>query len=606
MDQLRLRGDIIAGFVALVMGIFIIRLFTIQVLSSEYEGKANRNVIKTKTIIPPRGDFFDRNGKIYISNRPIFDLMVTPMELTIPDTSVLVRFLGMSRDDIQKGIDKAARHSRYKESILARYIEPEDYAALQEKLWNFNGIGFTSNNKRYYTRPIGANFLGYISEVDSLDIKKSDGYYQMGDMIGRSGIESSYESRIRGIKGQKYVLKDVYNREVGSYNDGEMDRRAARGKDLMLGIDGELQAFGEMLMHNKKGSIVAIEPSTGEIIAFVSAPTYDPTMLTGRELKRNWAALQQDSLKPLFNRPLMAKYPPGSIYKIAMSLAALNEGVVTPETFYSCGGGFMRNKGKPACHAHPGPLNLNGAIQHSCNAYFAATYMDFLNHPKFKDIYQSFNVWRDYMSQLGLGDTLGIDIPYEKRGNIPTAKFYDRWYGANRWKATTIISNAIGQGEIQMTPLQMANLACVVANRGYYVKPHFVKAMKDSDDKDWEYMHYSRKYTKIAPAHFEMVANAMAEVVSAGTGIRANLQGIQVCGKTGTVENSGSNHSVFICFAPKDNPKIALAVVVENAGGSGGTWAAPVCSLLIEQYLTGKIEQKIYELERINTADFIH
>jgi penicillin-binding protein 2 len=392
---------------------------------------------------------------------------------------------------------------------------------------------------------------------------------------------------------------------VGTYADGKYDQTAERGKDLMLGIDTELQALGERLMQHKKGSIVAIDPQSGEILAFVSAPTYDPNALTGREFSKNWRQLRSDSLNPLYNRPLMARYPPGSIFKIPLALTALSEGIIQPNTFYRCGGGFWRNGGKPGCHAHASPLALENAIRYSCNAYFSATYMDFLHADKWTDFYQGYNTWYEYMQEFGFGRELGIDIPYEVPGLIPTASRYDKWYGEGRWVATTVISNAIGQGEILMTPLQMANLAAILANRGYYRVPHFVKAMRQSKSQDWVGLYHEEKRTRIAPRHFEFVIEAMAKVVESGTATRAQIPDIAVCGKTGTVENPhGKDHSVFIAFAPKDNPRIAIATIVENCG-FGGTWAAPICSLMMEKFLKGEIDETSWKYKRIVDANFI-
>ncbi|TAE46696.1 MAG: hypothetical protein EAZ89_19585, partial [Bacteroidetes bacterium] len=425
-----------------------------------------------------------------------------------------------------------------------------------------------------------------------------------GDLIGKAGIERSHDTTLRGIQGVKKVLKNVNNREVGSYANGAFDIKPSKGKDIMLGIDTDLQAFGEELMRNKKGSIVCIEPSTGEILAFVSSPSYDPNMLTGSELKRNWDGLQSDSLKPLYNRPLQALYPPGSIFKLAVALAALNEGTLTPDTYYGCGGGFKRNKGKPGCRGHISPLSLNDAIQFSCNSYFAATYMDFLQNDKFTDFYAGYNKWYEYMRILGVGRKLSVDLPYEKPGLLPAADRYDRQYGHDRWKATTIISNAIGQGEILMTPLQMANMVTIIANRGKYLEPHFVRAVRDENTSSWTKLSFDTIYTRIATQHFEVVIDAMEEVVSSGTARRAIIPGIAVCGKTGTVQNPhGEDHAVFIGFPPKDTPRIAVAVVIENAGG-GGSWAAPTASLMMEKYLNGTVTRQP-EYDRIYNASFI-
>lgn len=613
MDTTRIRGYVLFTLITLVMLGYVARLFSIQVLSDEYAQQGEQRVIKTKHPVPPRGNIYDRKGRIYVSNRPMFSMMITPRELEIVDTTVLIDYLDMTTGEIDQAIAQAAAYSSYKESIFARYVEPEAYGALQEQLWDFSGISFTNSNKRYYNEPVGANLLGYISEVSPEEIEShrepedqpDDLWYTPGDQIGKSGIERHYEDSLRGKKGTKKVLKNVHNREVGSYAHGKFDEMAVRGQDIMLGIDTRLQAFGEELMQNKKGSIVAIDPESGEILAFVSAPTYNPNDLTGREFRKNWRRLRSDTLNPLYNRPLMARYPPGSIFKIPLALTALSEGVVQPSTIYRCGGGFWRNGGKPGCHAHASPLALGNAIRYSCNAYFAATYMDFLHADKWEDFYQGYNTWYEYMQEFGFGRQLGIDIPYEVSGLIPASARYDKWYGEGRWAATTVISNAIGQGEILMTPLQMANLAAILANRGYYRVPHFAKAMRKSKNEDWVSLYYEEKRTRVASRHFDVVIDAMEKVVESGTARRAQIEGIAVCGKTGTVENPhGKDHSVFIAFAPKDNPRIAIATVVENCG-YGGTWAAPICALMMEKFLKGEVDTKSWKYQRIVQANFI-
>lgn len=594
-----LIGIAIAGLIG--------RLYMIQVLSTEYESRAKLYSRKTKTVVPPRGNMYNRYGQIYVSNRAMFDLLITYRELSIPDTTLLCQLLEMPVDSLRKTIATAKREFPNKEFPLARNIDPKLYGKLRENLWNFNGISYSVTNARHYQYPVGANFLGFIREVDPADIKASEGYFVKGDLKGKSGIESSYEKALHGKKGSKEILKDKYGREVGSFNEGKQDVMAVKGSDLLLGIDTDLQGFGEILMQNKKGSIVAIEPSSGEILAFVSAPSYNPNHLTGREFYPNWRRLTRDTLKPLFNRPLMATYPPGSIYKTVMALAALNEGVITPNTYYICGGGFWRNRGKPGCRLHPHPLKLAGGIKYSCNAYFAATYMDFLNHKKFKDVYESFNLWHTYMDEFGLGRELELDLPYEGKGLLPTSGYYDRIYGETRWGATNIISNSIGQGEILMTPLQMANMVALIANKGFYYQPHFVKAKLAYGVDEWEKIHYKRNTTSVRPEHFQTVIDAMEDVVATGTARRAFIDDIVVCGKTGTVENPhGEDHATFIGFAPKDKPRIAVAVIIENSGGGGGRWAAPTAALMIEMYIRRVIEKKLFEYNRIKEADFIH
>lgn len=603
MNDPRFRSNIILGMIALVFITFSVRLFYLQVMSDDYAESARNNAIKKVVIQPARGIIYDRWNKIYVQNLPIFNLFVTPKELVIPDTLLLEKYFAMTRDEIRKKLKEAKKFSNVKPSIFAKQLDGKTVSSFQEFSFEFEGLQFESVNKREYVYPVGGNFLGYISEVNDKDIKNSAGYYRMGDVIGTSGIERSYERMLRGKKGVRFVLHDVHNREVGRYADGSYDSISRRGTDLLLGIDAELQELGEKMMKNKMGSIVAIEPGTGEVLSFVSAPTYDPNLLTGREFSPNYRILERDSLKPLYNRPLMAMYPPGSIFKILNALAALNEGTLTSETAYGCGGGFMRNKGKPKCHRHPSPLALPGAITYSCNAYFSAVYMDMLLSHKYQNLYDAYNTWYAYMQRFGVGRTLGIDLPNEKPGLLPTPGFYDKWYGHDHWNPLTIISNAIGQGEILMTPLQMANVVAMIANKGYYIVPHFTRAYRDSTG-NWQHVTFDTIYSGVDPIHFPVVIDAMEQVVISGTGTLARIDSISVCGKTGTAQNPhGKDHSVFFAFAPKENPKIAVAVIVENAGW-GGSWAAPIASLMMEYYLTRKIKDPT-RLDRILDAAFL-
>jgi penicillin-binding protein 2 len=599
----RFRGLLIVGFLGILFLVYIGRLFTIQVLSEEYSRKAENNVIRAKPVIPPRGNIYDRDVEIFVSNQPMFSMSIVKDELRIPagDTLMLCNFLNITLADLKKMLQEARPKQDY---VIARYIDPKLYGKMQEKLWDFEGISFTATTRRSYRYETGANILGYINEVSQEDIRNSGGQYKQGDLIGRTGIERSHDTTLRGEQGIRKVIKNVHNREIGNYAGGRFDKQALKGKDILLGLDTELQQFGERLMQNKKGSIVCIEPASGEILAFVSAPTYNPSDLTGRDLYNNWTRLQKDSLEPMYNRPLQARYPPGSIFKLAVALAALQEGTLHPDTYYGCGGGFKRNRGKPGCRAHISPLSLNDAIQYSCNSYFAATYMDLIQSDKYDNFYTGYETWHEYMNRLGVGRVLGVDLPYEVGGLLPSSARYDKIYGKDNWRATTVISNAIGQGEILMTPLQMANMVAIIANRGKYIAPHFVRAYRHETKTEWSRILYDTLRTGIARRHFEVVIDAMEEVVSSGTARRAFIEGIPVCGKTGTVQNPhGEDHAVFVGFAPKDNPQIAVAVVIENAGG-GGSWAAPTASLMIEQYLQGKIS-RTPEYERILEASFI-
>ena len=608
MDTHKTRGQIIFVLLVCIFLLFIYRLFNIQILSDKYREMAGRRTKSNRIIVPPRGNIYDRNQNIYVKNSPLFDLRIIPSELNIRDTTVFPQFLGMTHGEIVKKVSSYKRSNKYGESVLAQYIEPQTYSMLQELTWNFGGISFNMTNKRRYEYPVGASYLGYIGEVDSADIRMAKkGTYRIGDMIGKSGIERSYDTLLRGIPGRQIILKDRLGREVGRFADGKMDLHAVRGRDIMIGIDPELQAFGEDLMGNKRGSIVAIEPFTGEILAFVSAPTYNPSDLTGQDFRKNWSRLRNDSRLPLLNRPIMGRYSPGSIFKLPMALAALNEGIITPETVYSCGGGFWRNRGKPGCRLHPHPLSLKNALKYSCNSYFAATYVDFLNHRPYGDFYKGFKIWHDYMFKMGIGHELRVDLPYERAGFLPTTELYDNpktWYGPKRWNAITTISNSIGQGEIEMTPLQMANLAAIIANKGFYKRPHFAVATRGEADTSWVQIPYERIYNPVESRHYEVVIDAMESVVKNGTAKSAYLgPEIPTCGKTGTVENPhGEDHSVFIGFAPKQNPRIAVAVIVENAGG-GSSWAAPTASLIIEKYIRRSITYT-QRWDRIKKAQF--
>ncbi|MCB9234577.1 MAG: penicillin-binding protein 2 [Bacteroidia bacterium] len=606
MNDLKIRGGIMLLFFGLVIFIYISRLFYLQVISKDYALKSDQKDLEEVTLLPSRGIIYDRNENIFVQNVPVFDIMFVPNKLVIPDTNLLEKHLGLDRVEIRKQIRKHKGIGRYQPQELVKQVPIEAVSRFQEDLWQFEGISVQARNTREYIYPAGAAFLGYINQVSQRDLDRDSAkYYVSGDLIGISGIERQYEPVLRGKKGTKTILVDAYNREVSRYADGALDVLPIEGKDIKMGIDAALQAFGERLMANKKGSIVAIEPETGEILAFISAPTFDPNQLTGRSLGKNYQALVSDSLQPLFSRPLMAQYPPGSIFKLLQTLAALSEGVIDPSTHFPCVGAWPRNRGKPACHGAHGSCSLPTAIKVSCNAFYAETYYTFLNHPKFGgDIHKSYQRWYEIMSSYGIGRNLGVDIPNEKPGNVPTTGFYDRSYGQNGWGALTIYSNSIGQGEILMTPMQMANAAVLIANRGKYIPPHFLTHVRN-DDGQWEKWDFPPVILPGKREDYDLVVDAMEQVVQAGTGTMAKVDSIVVCGKTGTVENPPyPDHSVFIAFAPKDNPKIAIGVIVENAG-FGGTWAAPIASLMIERYLRKKIKNKA-KLDRILQADFIH
>jgi len=611
MIYLRDRKTALLIFFGFVFFIFTARLFYMQILSPDFANKARVNVVKKKNLQPSRGIIYDRNGNIFVTNTPSFDLVVIPGELEIPDTAVFEKYLRMDRATIRKRILSAP--NKYKPHILAQYLDFNVFYALQEYLWKCKGIYFEKRFSRDYSIQAGANFLGYIREVSKKDIDESGGYYRQGELKGITGLEAFYEPLLRGVKGVKMVMEDVHGREVGIFAEGQYDTLPVKGTDVVITVDGELQKFGEQLMINKKGAIVCIEPKTGEILAFVSAPVFDPKFLSGMDFSINYRKLARDTLKPLFNRALMATYPPGSIFKILNGIIGLEEGIIYSSSYYGCALGFARNKGRPACHPHPGPLDLPGAIQHSCNAYFAGLYVDMMNNRKYDSTSRAYTIWRNYMTAFGAGVKTGVDLPSEQQGSIPTAKLYDKWYGKKGWRGMTIVSNSIGQGEVTMTPLQMANALCAVANKGWYIQPHFFKRIfaeeKVSAKELVEIKKHIPKFNRINvpidASHYDVITDAMEQVVAAGTGYLAQIEGIPVCGKTGTAQNTqGKDHSVFFAFAPKNDPQIAVAVIVENATW-GGVWAAPIASLMIEKYLRREIKDKA-KLQRILDANFIY
>jgi len=499
---------------------------------------------------------------------------------------------------------KAWIYSPYRGSMFEAQISRENYGYLEEKMFKFPGFFVQSRTLRKYGYPVAAHTMGYIGEVGP-DVILKDPYYKSGDYIGISGIEKSYEEILRGKKGLKIQVVDVFNRPQGSFQEGKYDTSAYAGTNLYTSLDVELQQYGEYLMKNKKGSIVAIEPATGEILCIVTSPSYDPNLLVGRVRKKNYTILSEDSVFiPLFNRAVMASYPPGSTFKLVDALIGQQEGVLTTETRYGCPGGFSLGNGKMVgCHNHWSPLNMLQAIQYSCNTYFCRVFRSIIDKKPFITTRAGFEKWKNHVSTFGFGKKLGIDIPGELNGNIPSANYYDKYHGKNRWTSMAIISLAIGQGEIGITPVQLANYATLIANRGHFYVPHIVKAIGTKDHPNKEVMQL--KNTDIDPSYFDAVKEAMHDVVEAGTATLAKMDSIAICGKTGTAQNPhGKNHSIFIAFAPKDDPKIAISVVVENAG-QGAWWAAPIASLMIEKYLKKEVKRKDLEL-RMSQGDLIH
>ncbi len=582
------RGYIIQGVFVAVAILFSIRLFSLQVLDDSYKTAADNNIIQEEIEYPFRGLIYDRNGEILVANKAIFDLLIIPNQVKNIDTLRFCNLVGITVDEFDEKTKKAKEYSYVKASLFIKQISLEDFSKFEDYLDEFAGFVLQPRTTRSYAYPILANALGYISEISKNELKKDTvNYYHSGDYIGKSGLESNYESYLRGLRGKQFKIRNVRGVEKGKFKDGIFDTLAVPGFSITTTIDRELQEYAEKLLAGKSGSIVAIEPATGEILSIVSAPSYDPGLLSGKGFSKNFSVIKQDTLKPLFNRPLMAAYRPGSIFKIVQSLVALQEGVITPYTRFKC------NTNLIGCHngaSHPFGTSekLVGAIKNSCNPFFYQVMRKMvvqrIEESAYKDAKIGLDKWNRYVKNLGFGAPLGIDLPGEKGGLIPDSKYYDRAYRGREWKYSNIYSLAIGEGENLVVPIQMANFTATVANRGYYYKPHLVKAISNTGKPLPVYT--KKNYTGIDSAYFEIAVEAMAEVIKSGTGqYRAKLKDIEVCGKTGTVQNDPNpDHSVFIAFAPRDNPKIAVSVYVENAG-QGARAAAAISGLLIEKYI---------------------
>jgi penicillin-binding protein 2 len=585
------RKYVIMALIVLASLALIIKLFRIQVIEDSYRLSADNNVLRYVTQYPARGLVLDRNNKILVSNQAAYDIMVIPAQTSKLDTTKFCNTLGITKEIFKERLKAAIKYQKKAPSIFLKQVSAETYARFQEKMFMYPGFYVQPRTLRKYTKPIAAHILGYVSEVDDNIIKKEP-YYKPGDYIGKSGIEEAYEKEIRGEKGVKIFLVDVNSSLKGSYLDGRMDTLDVQGKNIISSIDMDLQEYGEFLMQNKSGSIVAIEPKTGEILAIVSSPNYDPGLLVGRVRSENFAKLQADTLNPLFNRALMASYPPGSTFKPINGLIGLQEKVITPGTIFDCNNGYLFVD----CHTHESPLDLEGAVKNSCNAYFCQVFRKILENPEYTSVSAAFEKWRKYLTEFGFGSTLGSDFVNELPGLIPTLNYYDRFYGKGRLKALNIISLAIGQGEIGTTPIQMANMTAAIANRGYYISPHIVRSVGDTLVTDTRFT--TKHKIDIDSTNFEYIINGMEQAVNGSGGATATIAAIKdivVCGKTGTAQNAQEeDHSVFIAFAPKNDPKIAIAVYVENAG-FGATHAAPVASLMIEKYIKGKISNKYLE-----------
>lgn len=589
------RKFIIGAVFLLVAFIYLIQLFYLQVINSDYKSMSDANIIKPVEEYPYRGTVYDRKGRLIVYNKPVYDLMVITKEAKFVDTVRFSKVLGMTKQefiDRMNVVRKEHGYSQNKPSVFLKSLSAEAFAKIQDHLVDFPGFFISPRTVRSYPYSIMANGLGYIAEIDKKKLEKdTTGYYKQRDQVGISGIEAKYEPYLRGRRGIQYKTVNVRGIIKGDYKDGEMDIVSVAGNSLISTIDLDLQQYAEGLMAGKVGSVVAIEPATGEILAIVSAPTYDPNLLTGGEFSKNFNLLQKDSLVPLFNRPIMAQYPPGSMFKMVQALVALQEGVITSQTRHAC------NRALIGCHGPHSNEDLRGAIVVSCNPYFYQTFRKIINQEKsqntFVDSKIGLGLWADYMHRFGLGVKLGIDMPGEKAGNVPLPAYYDKVY-RGQWKFSTIFSLAIGQGELGVSPLQMANLAAIIGNKGWYYTPHMVKSIGENGDKLPEYK--ERHDTGVAPHHFQTVVDAMEDVVLYGTGqYRAKIPGLDVCGKTSTVQNPhGEDHSGFMAFSPKENPKIAVAVYVENAG-QGARSAAAIASLVVEKYMLGEIKRKSIE-----------
>ena len=596
------RKFVVAGIVVGIVLLFIARLFYLQIMNDEYKKHADSNAFLNKTVYPSRGIMYDRNGKLLVSNQPAYDVLVCMRNMKDLDTLSLCESLGITREFFEKRIKDIKNkslnpgYSFYTDQLFMGQVRTEDFAKFQEQLYKFNGFSIRRRTVRQYEYSVGGALFGDLGEVSKKEMEADD-YYVRGDYIGKQGIESYYEKQLRGEKGTEVLLRDAYGRIKGRYMDGAMDVAPVPGKNLTLSLDIELQLLAERLLQNKIGSVVAIEPETGEVLCMASSPSFDPQILVGRQRGDNHRLLSKDKQKPLLNRAIMGTYPPGSTFKTAQALTFLQEGAIEPETSFPCSHGFRYKGLHVGCHAHGSPLPLVPALATSCNSYFCWGLYRMIGSSRFGSSQEALTRWKDHMVAMGFGYRLGIDLPGEARGFIPNSAFYDKWYGG-RWNGLTIISISIGQGEVTLTPLQIANLGATIANRGKYIAPHVVKEVQG---EELDSLYRFPKYTMVDKEHYETVVEGMREAVLNGTCRAANLPGIEVCGKTGTAQNRGKDHSAFMGFAPMDNPKIAVAVYVEN-GGFGAVYGVPIGALIMEKYLTGTLseasEQKANDIQQ--------
>ena len=599
-----MRGKIFQIVVLLISGLLIIKLFDLQIIKNSSSDFLDRASIQKVYEFPERGYIYDRNDKLIVSNEPYYDLMIIPSDVNLNDSVEVSKLLNIQVQTFNTKFNKSRIFSNVKPSVFMSGITKNEFASIQEKLWKYGGFFIQKNSKRKYNYKTASNILGYTSEVNGYEVE-SNPYYKAGEMIGRQGLEKTYEVKLRGKKGVKYLQKDKFNRIIGSYNNGIYDSSYVPAKNIKLTLDIELQKYGDSLLKNKFGSIIAIEPKTGEILSIVNSPGYDPSILVGRDRSDNYRKLYLDSIgKPLFERGLQGQYPPGSTFKIINALIGLQENVIDEKTLFSCNGGhFYAKNSFMKCHTNEATsTDLNKAIYTSCNTYFAKTYRGIIENYETSSV--GLDKWKNYVNSFGFGDFLGYDHPTGRRGFIPNSDYYNRWYNKS-WKAPTTISNSIGQGEVLTTPIQLANFAAIIANKGWYIPPHFVKEI-ENDSLNLDYI--EKRETLIDEKHYDPIIRGMVDVIEKGTAQNSKIKGISFAGKTGTAENfikiNGkrkqlTDHSIFIGFAPADDPKIAICVFIEN-GYWGTRWAAPISSLVAEKYLKGKVERKWLEKYIIN------
>ena len=583
------RKYVIGGIAMVIVLSYITRLAFLQLSDGEYKKSADNNAFFNNVIFPARGVIYDRNGELLVFNQPAYDVMVVMREVHNLDTLDFCKTLGMTKEQFDermnliKDRNKNPGYSPYTPQLFMNQISSQEFSILQEKLFRFHGFNVRERTIRRYATDYCAHVLGDVAEVSQKEVDNDD-YYDPGDYIGKQGVERSYEPELRGIKGVEVLLRDARGRIQGHYQNGKFDRKPVPGKNITLSIDAKLQALGERLMEGKMGAIVAIEPKTGEILCMVSSPSYDPHRMEGKQRGAQMMEMQRDPMKPMLNRAISGTYPPGSTFKTSQALTFLQEGIITPSTAYPCYRGFVTHGMRVGCHGHGSPLPLIPAIATSCNGYFCwGLYHMLNNRTNYKTIQEAMTTWKNYMVSMGFGYKLGVDLPGEARGMIPNAEYYDRRLG--KWNALGVISIAIGQGEVTLSPLQIANLGATIANRGYYITPHVIKAIEDGQIADSLKV---KHYTKVKKENYELVVEGMRKAVLGGTCRSANTTMYEVCGKTGTAQNRGKDHSAFMGFAPKDDPQIAIAVYVEN-GGFGATFGVPIGALMMEQYIKGEL-----------------